>query len=277
MGRLTACLMLFIMVVVLWVGMAQCSLGGDVFPVRTLPDVEVATGSQYTTTISVTISGSPPSGVILQEVLPSGWTVVSATWNDDPVMPVVDGQTHKWLFGIDPPVGDGTLVYVTEVVDALECSYDIAGGTLYLHEGEEVFQPTTGDMTMYSRDQDTDGLPDDWETLYFGGPTNAVALEDPDTDGMTNLEEHRANTDPTNPASCFRIMTVSMTPSGCRVSFPSSASRYYTLQRRADLLIGDWTDVPDMTGVPGTGAILWLQDTNGGSRQFYRVEATLSP
>jgi hypothetical protein len=39
-------------------------------------------------------------------------------------------------------------------------------------------------------DADTDGLPDWWETLYFGSPTAANAFDDVDKDGTNNLEEY---------------------------------------------------------------------------------------
>jgi len=45
-------------------------------------------------------------------------------------------------------------------------------------------------------DSDGDGLPDWWETKFFGGPTAAAPDGDPDSDGSTNLEEYKAGTNP---------------------------------------------------------------------------------
>lgn len=50
-------------------------------------------------------------------------------------------------------------------------------------------------------DGDDDGMPGDWEFRHFGGPTNAVAEVDSDLDGIPNLDEYIADTDPTNTAS----------------------------------------------------------------------------
>jgi hypothetical protein len=47
-------------------------------------------------------------------------------------------------------------------------------------------------------DQDGNGLPDDWETKYFGA-TGQSASADPDGDGLTNAQELVAGTDPTKP------------------------------------------------------------------------------
>ena len=43
-------------------------------------------------------------------------------------------------------------------------------------------------------DTDGDGLPDWWEELHFGGPTAANPNDDPDGDGLTNLEEYLLDT-----------------------------------------------------------------------------------
>lgn len=48
-------------------------------------------------------------------------------------------------------------------------------------------------------DTDADGMPDWWEKTHFGGTTNALASADADSDGLTNLQEYLAGTDPNNP------------------------------------------------------------------------------
>jgi hypothetical protein len=56
-------------------------------------------------------------------------------------------------------------------------------------------------------DTDDDGLPDWWESLYFGSPTAADAADDDDADGWTNLEEYGAGTHPVQPPRTYYVDT----------------------------------------------------------------------
>jgi hypothetical protein len=46
-------------------------------------------------------------------------------------------------------------------------------------------------------DRDGDGLPDEWEFLYFGGFTNAMPTDDPNQVHYSNWEHYVSGTDPT--------------------------------------------------------------------------------
>jgi predicted outer membrane repeat protein len=48
-------------------------------------------------------------------------------------------------------------------------------------------------------DDDGDGLPNWWESEYFGGPTNAAPSGDSDNDNLTNSQEFQYGTNPTVP------------------------------------------------------------------------------
>ena len=71
-------------------------------------------------------------------------------------------------------------------------------------------------------DTDGNGLPDWWEFEFFGHYTGTDPNADPDHDGMSNLAEWIAGTNPTNAASVLRLTLVSATnASGVVVSWSS--------------------------------------------------------
>src|SRR5207247_1487615 len=55
--------------------------------------------------------------------------------------------------------------------------------------------PATVTITV-DGDSDDDGLPDDWERLYFGN-LGQSGTDDPDGDGLNNLQELEHGTNPT--------------------------------------------------------------------------------
>lgn len=123
-----------------------------------------------------------------------------------------------------------------------------------------------------------DGIPSSWRAQYFGGDGSTTNSEscatcDPDHDGLDNLQEYLADTNPTNGSSFFHIQSVSVA-NGVRISFQSSTNRLYTLYSTTDPVGGVWTNVPSQTDVPGTGGVNALTaPTLSEERQFYRVRA----
>jgi len=122
-------------------------------------------------------------------------------------------------------------------------------------------------------DADQDGLPDSWEYLHYGDVTSAVASDDDDGDGKTNLEEYTANTDPKNATSVLKVDSFTL-PAAKVVHVRldhTSPQRNYTLQKSADLgIIDPWAGIAGPT--IGTGASLTFEDPDAGdARAFYRV------
>ena len=54
-------------------------------------------------------------------------------------------------------------------------------------------------ITVIMLDNDIDGLPDNWETIYFSDIADCVPDQDPDGDASDNQEEYDRETNPTNP------------------------------------------------------------------------------
>ncbi|MCF7818163.1 MAG: hypothetical protein K9M54_09805 [Kiritimatiellales bacterium] len=121
-------------------------------------------------------------------------------------------------------------------------------------------------------DQDADGLPDWWETLYVGDALSMVATNDSDSDGFSDYEEWLADTVPTNGNSFLEIGSYTNATS---LVFGSSTNRKYLVEYRADLADTnaiwltelDWFDV---TNSPTIKTVTTLT-----TNRFYRVRAKL--
>jgi subtilisin family serine protease len=121
-------------------------------------------------------------------------------------------------------------------------------------------------------DTDSNGLPDWWELQYFGHLTGTDPNADPDHDGMSNLAEWIAGTNPTNAASSLRLTSISaMNPSAIAVSWLSVAGKSYWLERTTNLATG--FDVVVATNITATAPTNTAIDTTAppGNQGFYRV------
>ncbi|HXI69496.1 MAG TPA: S8 family serine peptidase [Verrucomicrobiae bacterium] len=121
-------------------------------------------------------------------------------------------------------------------------------------------------------DTDTNGLPDWWELQYFGHLTGTGPNADPDQDGLGNLSEWLAGTNPTNAASGLRLFVSSAGNSnGVVLSWPSVAGRTYRLERATNLLTGFHSTV--RTNVTATAPTNTETDAAilPGNARYYRV------
>lgn len=126
-------------------------------------------------------------------------------------------------------------------------------------------------------DDDNDGIPAYWETMYFGGPTNAVANLDSDNDGLNNLGEYLACTLPLDSNSVFTV-AAGIIPADTSVEvmaeFESTRARQYALEATDDLTQpSSWTNVTSF--VPGNDEEQQLVHTNASPIGLYRVKARL--
>jgi hypothetical protein len=132
-------------------------------------------------------------------------------------------------------------------------------------------------------DSDGDGLPDDWEEFYFGrlgvGATNSS-----DGDGISNLSKYIAGTNPTNPATDFRVLSIQQASGETELRFNLAPSRQYSVQWSDDLqswqmvtnpallYLSDWLTKTGPCQVPNAPIYAAWHDTNApGQQRFYRV------
>ncbi len=120
-------------------------------------------------------------------------------------------------------------------------------------------------------DTDGDGMSDDFETFYGVSDPNG----DPDGDGLTNLQEFQAGTNPLDPLSALRIIAVARSGNNLTVTFSLAvAGKMYRLERKDALTDAFWSSisgVADLT-VVSTGSAQ-LTDLGGASvtKHFYHV------
>jgi len=93
--------------------------------------------------------------------------------------------------------------------------------------------PATG--TTWGADNNFDGLPDDWQALYWGPNSSAwpAGNVDSDGDGVTNVQEFLAGTNPTDSNSALRMQLVS-TPQGWQLQWNTQPGFLYQVQVSAD-------------------------------------------
>lgn len=120
----------------------------------------------------------------------------------------------------------------------------------------------------WGEDDNGDGLPDDWQTGYWGVKTGnwPLANEDSDGDGASTLQEFLAGTNPSDPAS---VLKIDLVPSemGWRVSWNTQAGLVYQVQVSNDF--SQWSNF----GAPrlAAGATDSVLASVAGGKSYYRI------
>ena len=124
--------------------------------------------------------------------------------------------------------------------------------------------PATG--TTWGEDENLDGLPDDWQSLYWTTPFPAPNV-DSDGDGASNASEFLAGTDPTNADSVLKTW---ITPSlqGRRLNWSTQPGFIYQIQTSEDFGTS-WSNFGPARFAPGSSDSILLG--NQGRRGFYRI------
>ena len=131
--------------------------------------------------------------------------------------------------------------------------------------------------TFAESDTDGDGIDDEWELAFF----NTLARDgsgDFDGDGAKDADEFRACTDPTNPDSTLRIVSVSTLPDRFApqmmtnvVSWTTTPGRSYRIQYKP-LIELPWIEISnDVYSASASAASGHVVTNNFGPFLFYRV------
>lgn len=191
-------------------------------------------GQRYSSDQSLAAPGAPIVSALDSYSLLVAWPPLAGDTNGVTYQLYVDGNGN--------PIETTTNYYVLgnlspNSTNYFQLAYRLANGQVSPRSATAV-------GTTWGPDLNYDGLPDNWEAKYFGSdPTKwPPPTADSDGDGINNLGEFLAGTDPTNPASALKVKITSVT-NGLLVSWPVEPGSIYQLQSSADL--SHWTSVGD--------------------------------
>jgi hypothetical protein len=113
-----------------------------------------------------------------------------------------------------------------------------------------------------------------WRLEKFGtidSAGDAADDADPDGDGMVNVGEFHAGTDPGDPASVLRVDSIEPVGNDIAIHFSSVIGRTYRVERSDTLEADSWQIVEE--GIAGTGETISVTDAGGtgGAKGFYRI------
>jgi hypothetical protein len=125
-------------------------------------------------------------------------------------------------------------------------------------------------------DADHDGMADDWEIARGLMVGVNDAAEDADGDGLKNLEEYLAGTDPKSAESRLSLRISTRLTNLVVLEFAAVSNISYTLQTRASLSNGEWTRLLDLPSAP-TNRSITLSNALGERTRFYRLLTPQQP
>jgi Tol biopolymer transport system component len=211
-----------------------------------------------------------------------GSNIVAGTSNS-PNLFVFDRLTgSNTLLTIEPPVSSWTYWSGNPAIsaDGSYVAYNSvrprATGPVDLNRAADIFAAPQSFLVF--TDTDGDGIPDWWTQKYFGHPTGLAgdlsrAQDDPDGDGMTNLQEYIAGTNPKDAASVLQLVLKSLVAgTSVQLSWPAIPGKNYKVQIKGDLNAAQWQDLGGSATVVGNTGY-FNSAFNGVAARYYRVVA----
>ena len=122
---------------------------------------------------------------------------------------------------------------------------------------------------------DSNGLPIWWELQNFGS-TGINPIADPDHDGMSNMQEYLAGTDPNNGSDYLHITAYGFSPGFTTIglTWTSVLNRFYHIQKSPTLTGAVWVDSGVGLISPGSPTTTQSFGDSATPDRFYRVRAS---
>ena len=209
-------------------------------------------------------------------VAPTVTNVVAATDSGVPVPVALQGSTNTFRIISQPSHGT---VGLSGSLAIYYPGLSFAGTDLFTYACSSAYRDSnlaTGTVTVTERFSVGDGIPDWWRQYYFGGDgktTNAqsCATADPDGDGMNNLTEYQAGSNPLDGRSAIRVFALDATGNVVNIHFSSELGQSFFLERTSDLMTGGWANVGSNIWGHMDSSTAGDALTNKAPKAFYRI------
>ena len=213
------------------------------------------------TSVAGNLSTTDP-GALRVVIEPASATAMGAGWQ------LVPESTWRQGGALKSGLSAGTYNLVFNPIDGFQApemqSAEVTGGQL-----------TTVTFT-YEEDQLASPL-ETWRQNNFGTISDsgdAADDADPDQDGVTNINEYTAGTDPNSSTDFLKMSTVTKSGSTFSADCPGKAGRIYTLQRNTNLE-GEWTPLNSQGPLASDGTVSLTDDSAPADTSFYRIEVSM--
>ena len=221
--------------------------------------------------------GGVNEGVVLNCIIyynsapsvPNGYPLSVFNCCMTPLQPGTGNFTNAPLF-VDPANGNYHLQSNSPCINAGNNAYIANNSDL---DGNPRIAGGSVDMGAYEFQTPASAVSYAWLQQY-GLPTDGSAdNSDPDGDGLTNLDEWRAGTDPTNAASVLRLLSATAAAPGVALTWQSVGGKKYIVER-ASQLGAQLAFLPLATNIVGQASTTTYTDTDTNAFSldlFYRV------